>query len=676
VTDGNGGTDTQTFTVSTVDDAANSPPVLQNLPPMTVAKNTELDFPLKHFDLEGDYVFFNHGLLSPSTSNIETSQSGPIAKILGTSDYVGPARMGFEISQFNVGQGQSESAIVQSFVPIGIGDRAVRDEPMSITATPGTQFSGVVARFQDLDPAGAPTDFTTPASNTTINWGDGSAVQNGTVAQDTTVAGPANYAVSGAHTFARAGIYTIVATMTGNNGAIGIARTQAVVSSATILPLGENLDVKGPTLANRIVATFTDSNAPGRPADYTATVDWGDGQSSKGVISLAGDKSYVVRGTHVYKDAEPFAISVKISKAGAADAFAWSTANVSGFAPVPHLPPFPLAHLTAAWNSGPTKNITAGLSSDPNGLFIDTAKLTETFTGNFVVINSGSRASPVAPLRYLLSRVPLRIANFSVAAATVITTVGAHGLATGDDVIINGVVGGTFTSTINGDFTATVINSTQFTVPVTCASAVVTSPGSIFSRTAATDGATPLSVNKVAALQVASFAPGAGGSGNFTIALPKGVSPAGRYLLAQLVYSDPIIDASKVDKVVVSGPFNGVHVYNQGSDSGTSSSGSLQTTQKGGKAHFSVVLEAQPTANVTIALTSSNTAEGTVSPASLTFTTANWNRAQTVTVTGVGSSTASGDQSYTVTVQSPVSTDPRYSGAAADTISLVNVHNG
>ena len=64
----------------------------------------------------------------------------------------------------------------------------------------------------------------------------------------------------------------------------------------------------------------------------------------------------------------------------------------------------------------------------------------------------------------------------------------------------------------------------------------------------------------------------------------------------------------------------------------------LTTTEAGGTATFSVVLTAQPTANVSTALTSSDTTEGTVSPASLTFTTANWNTAQTVTVTGATTS--------------------------------------
>ena len=51
----------------------------------------------------------------------------------------------------------------------------------------------------------------------------------------------------------------------------------------------------------------------------------------------------------------------------------------------------------------------------------------------------------------------------------------------------------------------------------------------------------------------------------------------------------------------------------------------LTTTEAGGTATFTVVLTSQPTADVTIALSSSDTTEGTVSPASLTFTTANWN---------------------------------------------------
>ncbi|MCF3566672.1 cadherin-like domain-containing protein [Planktothrix agardhii 1029] len=59
----------------------------------------------------------------------------------------------------------------------------------------------------------------------------------------------------------------------------------------------------------------------------------------------------------------------------------------------------------------------------------------------------------------------------------------------------------------------------------------------------------------------------------------------------------------------------------------------LTTDEAGKTATFTVKLDAQPTADVTIPVLSSNTLEGTAAPASLVFNAANWNIAQTVTVT-------------------------------------------
>jgi len=49
----------------------------------------------------------------------------------------------------------------------------------------------------------------------------------------------------------------------------------------------------------------------------------------------------------------------------------------------------------------------------------------------------------------------------------------------------------------------------------------------------------------------------------------------------------------------------------------------LQTTEAGGTSTFTVRLNSRPTANVTITLTSTKPAEASVSPTTLTFTTAN-----------------------------------------------------
>src|SRR5262249_18207717 len=86
----------------------------------------------------------------------------------------------------------------------------------------------------------------------------------------------------------------------------------------------------------------------------------------------------------------------------------------------------------------------------------------------------------------------------------------------------------------------------------------------------------------------------------------------------------------------------------------------LTTTGRGGTARFTVVLGPQPTSDVTIGISSSDTTEGTVSPASLTFTTANWNLPQTVTVTGVDDSVQDGDIAYTIFTAAATSADTNY----------------
>lgn len=74
----------------------------------------------------------------------------------------------------------------------------------------------------------------------------------------------------------------------------------------------------------------------------------------------------------------------------------------------------------------------------------------------------------------------------------------------------------------------------------------------------------------------------------------------------------------------------------------------LVTTEAGGTATFLLTLSSQPLADVVVTLTSSNLAEGTVAPTSLTFTAANWNQAQTVTVTGVADGVFEPDVRYSV----------------------------
>ena len=95
----------------------------------------------------------------------------------------------------------------------------------------------------------------------------------------------------------------------------------------------------------------------------------------------------------------------------------------------------------------------------------------------------------------------------------------------------------------------------------------------------------------------------------------------------------------------------------------TPASGKLITGEDGRQALFSLVLQTAPTSDVTIPISSTNTAEGTVSTASLIFTSANWDIPQIVTVTGVSDGVLENDIVYNIIVGAAISSDVEYSVA-------------
>ncbi len=77
------------------------------------------------------------------------------------------------------------------------------------------------------------------------------------------------------------------------------------------------------------VATFTDPAGAELPADYSATINWGDNSTSAGVISGPdGNGVFTVQGSHTYAQAGNNTITVTVHHDTAADASATSTAQV------------------------------------------------------------------------------------------------------------------------------------------------------------------------------------------------------------------------------------------------------------------------------------------------------------------------------------------------------------
>src|SRR5262249_36551599 len=102
------------------------------------------------------------------------------------------------------------------------GSTTTRGAPPSSQDIPfatGQPFDGTVASFSDPDTPGSPSTFTGQ-----INWGDGQISVGQVIDQ-----GNGNYAVSGAHTYVRAGLYTIQVQLSDTDGDVTSASSTASV---------------------------------------------------------------------------------------------------------------------------------------------------------------------------------------------------------------------------------------------------------------------------------------------------------------------------------------------------------------------------------------------------------------------------------------------------------------
>ena len=191
--------------------------------------------------------------------------------------------------------------------------------PVNFTAVQGLPFAGAVATFTSTNPANVAADFTV-----TINWGDGTTTP-------ATITGSAgSFTVTGMHTYAAVGPFTATVTI---NDASPVA-TATVTDSVTVVPLLVGAPVnftEAPGVPfTGAVATFTSANSANVAADFTVTINWGDGTTTPATITGSAG-SFTVTGTHTFATAGPFTATVIISDASPV-ATVTETDSVNGFA--------------------------------------------------------------------------------------------------------------------------------------------------------------------------------------------------------------------------------------------------------------------------------------------------------------------------------------------------------
>jgi hypothetical protein len=194
----------------------------------------------------------------------------------------------------------------------------------TFNAVEGNSVSAVVATVVDPDPASTASEY-----SATIAWGDGSS-SAGTLSGPT--GGP--FDVNGTHTYVEEGTYTVTVVVTdvdfpANNGT---AASTAVVADAALSASCATPAVSLQAFSGS-VATFTDANPLAPLSDFTATIVWGDGSSSAGVVSGPVGGPFTVSGSHNYASTGTFTIGVSIVDEGGSTASTECDVLIFAFAP-------------------------------------------------------------------------------------------------------------------------------------------------------------------------------------------------------------------------------------------------------------------------------------------------------------------------------------------------------
>jgi len=143
-----------------------------------------------------------------------------------------------------------------------------------------------------------------------------------------------------------------------------------------------------------------------------------------------------------------------------------------------------------------------------------------------------------------------------------------------------------------------------------------------------------------------------------------------------VAYSIVLGPATSVDQTYNGFDADDVQVTNTDNGAGfVFSATTAEVSEFGDAETIDVALTRQPTADVTITFTSTDTTEGTVAPMTLTFTSVNWATPQTITITGADDNLDDGPIAFSITTNAATSTDPAYSGLDPTDISVTNFDN-
>jgi len=195
---------------------------------------------------------------------------------------------------------------------------------------------GASAFFLDSNTSFADLGEVDPGLTATIDWGDGTTSPAARIAwPDCGECG--NVQVSGSHIYdankPATKPYSVTITLHddgGKSATSAAAETPAFADAALTADVNKTLTATATKSSTAVVGSFKDAaSGQSKAADFTASINWGDAQSSTGTVTQTASGAFSVSGSHTYASAGSKAITVTVTDEEGSTVTLHATATVA-----------------------------------------------------------------------------------------------------------------------------------------------------------------------------------------------------------------------------------------------------------------------------------------------------------------------------------------------------------
>jgi PKD repeat protein len=269
-------------------------------------------------------------VLDAAMQSLIITPTVPVAEPVGSETQNEPLTFDWNTAQDSNEAASGSAALVESDQPTAFGaDLPAADDlitaagdvqtnvrPVLVVAVDQTANEGSPLDLSGIGgapPLGLFIDTDTQDTHTaTVNWGDGSATETPDI-----FAANGSGALSGKHTYANEGVYTVTVSVMDQVGGsdtqsfdvtVNNVRPVLVVAVDQSINEGQPLNLSGIGGAPPL-GLFIDN---GNQDTHTATVNWGDGSATEATTIFAANGSGALGGTHTYADNGIYTVTVSV----------------------------------------------------------------------------------------------------------------------------------------------------------------------------------------------------------------------------------------------------------------------------------------------------------------------------------------------------------------------------